>query len=371
VVYNHIGAPNVFHAVDRKYYFRMKTDFKLENYSGCGNDVRTEAPMMRRLIIESLLFWMREFHVDGFRFDLAELIDFETLMTIQDRLRSENPNVVLISEPWSFRGDHKEALRGTGWSAWNNGFRDTAKWFCKGHQNRDYLKKMIRGSTETWTAHPLQSVNYLESHDDRTLADDLTENPEFDGRRITPHDAARNRLAATILFTSLGIPMLAEGQAFMRSKHGIHNTFDSGDAVNALRWTDRDRPEAAATLAYYQALVRLRQSAAGATFRIPAGEVVPEDYYRWIEPANGHALGYVVNADGQRPGLPFCVLLNAAEEDVDFAVRLPGTRWRLIGDGTRIAAGGIPGAALAPPGRDGLRRVTVPPLSATILAGGA
>jgi pullulanase len=370
VVYNHIGALNVFYGIDLKYYFRMNADFTLENYSGCGNDVRTEAPMMRRLIIESLLFWMREFHVDGFRFDLAELIDFETLMAVRDRLRAENPNVVLISEPWSFRGDHKEALRGTGWSAWNNGFRDTAKWFCKGHENRDYLKKMLTGSTETWTAHPLQSVNYLESHDDRTLSDDLTENAAFDGRRITPRDAARNRLAATILFTSLGIPMLAEGQAFMRSKHGIHNTFDSGDALNAVRWTDRARPEAAATLAYYRALVRLRQSAAGVTFRIPAGQAVPENYYRWIEPANGHALGYVVNGDGQRPGRPFAVLLNAAEETVAFPLPPGKTPWRLIGDGRRIAMGGMSGGAVVPAGADGLHTVRVPPLSAFILAGG-
>jgi len=340
VVYNHIGGPNPFYLLDRKYYFRQDQDFKLTNFSGCGNDVRTEAPMMRRLIIDNVLYWMEEFHVDGFRFDLAELIDMETLMAVRNAARAANPNVLLISEPWSFRGDHKYDLTGTGWAAWNNEFRDAAKNFVRGHANRDDLKRAVRGSVEAWTVNPMQSVNYLESHDDMTLADELSSDPRHDARNMHAADAARNRLAATILFTSLGIPMLTEGQEFLRSKHGIHNSFASGDKVNAIRWGDRDLPEPAAALAYCAGMLHLRNSSPGAAFRWPAKEV-PEGYYKWIEPRNGRSLGYIVNAGhGQRGGC-FVVLLNAGPSPVTFRVPFPEGSWRLVADGRSVDVLGL------------------------------
>jgi pullulanase len=366
VVYNHVGSPNVFYTLDRKYYFRQGLDFTLSNFSGCGNDVRTEAPMMRRLIVDNVLYWMREHHVDGFRFDLCELIDMETIRLVEQEARKLNPDVLLISEPWSFRGDHKLQLKGTGWAAWNDQFRDITKRFARGEAEREPLQKVITGSVETWAAHPMQTVNYIESHDDRCLADELTSNANHDGRIISAEDAARHRLAATVLFTSLGIPMLAEGQEYIRSKQGIKNTYNKGDAINALRWTDRERPAAATTQAYYRDLARLRRSDAGAAFRMRGAP--PKDYYQWIHPGSRGALGYVVNARKEHAGASFVVLLNSTRRTLRFDVRFPGGKWRLVGDGTRIDTGGIEDSGTRA-SAGGIHSVSVPAVSSKIYVG--
>lgn len=366
VVYNHIGWPNVFSLLDKKYFFRLNPDFSYSNYSGCGNDVRTESPMMRRLITDNIVYWMREHHVDGFRFDLAELIDMDTLRAIRQAALQVNTNVILISEPWSLRGENKHQLKGTGWSAWNNDFRYAAKDFAMGRRNRDWLAKQIGGSVDTWTANPLQSINEIERHDDMALTDEFSTRPDRDGTQLQERDVAANRLAATILFTSLGIPMINNGQEFLRSKRGLNNTFDRGDAINAVRWTDRERPLAAEALAYYRDLILLRRSPAGAAFRV--SQRPPPQYLRWLLPDNPQALGYVVNAPRIHAGAGFVVLLNAGADPVTFLVDFPPGRWRQVGDGKTLRADGLPGAA----NLDGGRRhpVTAPPLAALIFQDG-
>jgi pullulanase/glycogen debranching enzyme len=341
VVYNHVGSPNIFQLIDRKYFFRLNADYSYMNFSGCGNDVRTEAPMMRRLIVDNIAYWMTEHHVDGFRLDLAELIDMDTMHAIRDAARAINPNVLLIAEPWSLRGENKHALKGTGWSAWNNDFRYAAKDFIMGKHNRDWLIKNIFGSMTTWAQTPVQAVNYLESHDDMALADELCTRPDRDGRHLQALDAAVNRLGATILFTSLGIPMLAEGQEFLRSKRGHVNTYDKGDDINAIRWTDRERPLAAKTMAYYRGLIHLRMSDAGRAFRL--SERPENNYYRWLLPDNPKALAYVVNMEHTHPGHSFIILLNADSREVTFDFTFPrGRNWIQIGNGEKIVLSGIP-----------------------------
>ena len=366
VVYNHVGYPNIFSLIDRKYYFRLNPDFSYSNYSGVGNDVRSEAPMMRRLIVENVVYLMEEFNIDGFRFDLAELIDMETLLKVRDAAQEVNPNVVLVSEPWSFRGTHKYELTGTDWAAWNDDFRNTAKGFVMGDRNLDQLRRVLVGSTDLWTADPMQTVNYVESHDDMALADELSTRPDRDGRHLQTRDVAANRLAATVVFTSLGIPMLQSGQEFLRSKRGISNTYDEGDEVNALRWTDRDRPLAAEAMGWYRGLIHLRQSDAGRAFRV--ADKPPSDYYRWIDTRSDQALGYIVNAPRVRPGNGFIVLLNASPDAVTFPVPIPRGNWRLIGNGRNLDPEGLPGSSVV----DGPvnTNIRVPSMSSVILMDG-
>lgn len=341
VVYNHVGWPNLFELIDKKYFFRLTPDYKFINFSACGNDVRTEAPMMRRFIVDNILYWIREHRVDGFRFDLAELIDMETMRQIEKEARAVKPDVILISEPWSIRGQNKERLRGTTWSAWNNEFRYAAKDFARGRANREWLKKVIVGSTDIWTAYPLQAVNYVESHDDMALVDELSLRPDRNGKYVQSYEVAMNKLAVTVLFTSLGIPMINEGQEFLRSKYGISNTFDKGDAVNAIRWTDRSRPLAAEAMRYYTDLIAMRQSAAGEAFRVAGNP--PTDYYEWLTPGDERAIGYIVNGRHQHPGRAFVVLLNSSDNPVTFSVPLPPGTWRVIGDHAAVNLGGLPG----------------------------
>jgi len=366
VVYNHIGSPNIFSLIDRKYYFRLNPDYTFSNFSGVGNDVRSEAPMMRRLIIENILYLMREFHIDGFRFDLAELIDMETLLLLREEAIKINPNVLLVSEPWSFRGTHKYELTGTGWSAWNDYFRNATKGFVMGDRNIERMKQVLTGSGELWTANPVQAVNYLESHDDMTLMDEITTRPDRDGRHLQPRDVAANRLAATALFTSLGIPMLQSGQEFLRSKHGVSNTYNRGDELNALRWNERERPLAKQAMEYYKGLIAMRQSPQGQSFRV--SKQPPSDYYRWIHTQSDQAFGYMVNSPRRHPGNGFIVLLNAGHAQVTFNVAFPPGNWRLIGNGTEINMEGIRGgSAVSGPAQ---ANIHVPSMSSVILMDG-
>ncbi len=339
VVYNHVGGANSFARFDRRSYFRLDADDGFSNFSGCGNDLKTESPIMRRLIVDNIVYWMKEHHVDGFRFDLAELVDMETMMAVQQAARAINPDVILIAEPWSFRGDQKRALKGTFWSAWNNEFTHPVRSFIQGQGRSDDVTKAIAGSVELWTADPLQSINYFESHDDMALADELSTSSGRDGRLLNATDAARNRLAATMLFTSLGIPMLSEGQEFLRSKHGIRNTFADGDEVNAVKWSDRERPLAKDVLAYYQGMIRLRQSPEGASMRL--AEAPPAFYYEWITPGSGQLLGYRINSRHEQPGRAFVVLVNAGLRDETFVLDLAPGQWKLVGDGHTVDPTGL------------------------------
>lgn len=341
MVYNHVGGPNVFATIDRKYYFRLNPDLSYSNHSACGNDLKTEAPMLRKLIVDNIVYFMKEFHVDGFRLDLAELIDMQTMREIRDAALAVNPKAILISEPWSpGRGENKFQLRGTGWSAWNNDFRYAAKDFVRGAGNRDWLKEGIFGSVNTWALNPLQPVNYLESHDDMAFMDEISSNPGNDGRKLNDRDVALNRLAATVLFTSLGKAMIYEGQEFLRSKWGIRNTYNRGDAVNALRWTDRDRPLARQALDYYAGLIQLRMSAEGAAFRV--AQRPPRNYFRWILPDNPKLMGYMVNVPKLHAGNGFVVLYNADNRDRRMAVELSGSSaWKMIGNGREINRKGL------------------------------
>ncbi|MCB1070298.1 MAG: hypothetical protein H7A43_06330 [Verrucomicrobia bacterium] len=340
VVYNHVGWPNLWAMIDRKYYFRLTPDFQYLNFSGVGNDFRTEAPMARRMVVDSIKHWVREFKVDGFRWDLAELVDMDTLMEAKREAEKINPRIIMISEPWSFRGNHKAQLRGTGWSAWNDDFRYAAKDYAQGRPNRDWTRKIIAGSTEIWTANPLQAVNYVESHDDMALADVLSTRSDQDGRLANELEIRRNKLAATLVFTSLGIPMINNGQEFHRSKHGIHNTYNQGDEVNAIRWTDREKPLNAEVLSYYKALIALRQSDQGKSFRVTV--TPPEGYLRWITPPHDERLlGFILNSPRNHPGNGFIVLFNPTDQAQPFEFELPAGAWRVIGDGKQIDLAGL------------------------------
>lgn len=341
MVYNHVGGPNIFGLIDKKCYFRLNPDLSFSNHSACGNDVKTESPMMRKLILDNIRYYMEEFHVDGFRLDLAELIDMETMLAIRDVARAINPKAILISEPWSpGRGENKYQLRGTGWSAWNNDFRYAAKDFVRGLGNRDWLQGSVFGSVDSWALNPLQPVNYLESHDDMAFVDEISGNAGHDGRELTDREAALNRLAATILFTSLGKTMIYEGQEFLRSKWGIKNTYNRGDAVNAVRWADRERPLAKQALDYYAGLMQLRMSEEGSSFRV--AQRPPRSYYRWLLPENPKLMGYVVNVPQLHAGRGFAVLLNADARARKFTVELGGaTAWKMIGNGREIDRRGL------------------------------
>ena len=226
VVYNHVGNPNHLAAIDKGYYFRLSEEGHFENWSGCGNDLRTEAPMVKRLILESLLHWVKCYDVDGFRFDLADLVGKEVLEEIRPHLQKLKPGILLIAEPWSFKSHIGLELKETEWSSWNDGFREFIPKYVKGDGNSEGLLYFMKGSTDHLTRYATQSINYVESHDDRTWIDKITENESHDGSNPTSNDIRRTHLMLGILMASRGVPMLSAGQDFLRSKGGVTNTYE-------------------------------------------------------------------------------------------------------------------------------------------------
>ena len=390
VVYNHVSEydQNCLKYTDKKYYFRIdeKQNFKADSY--CGNDFKTERPMVRRLIVESIKYWMTEYHVDGFRFDLAAMIDWETVEEIIAEARRINPKVIIIAEPW---GGGKYSLDGfskRGWAAWNDQFRNGVKgqnprdghgfifgkW--QGANNIETMKRYVLGSIETHggsfvkSAH---SVNYLESHDDHTFGDfirigngDVGEDEVITGleanAKLTAQQMKLNKLGALFLFTSQGPAMIHEGQEFARSKviaatdvpdENIgkidHNSYNKDNETNWLNYAHADLN--VELVDYYKRLVELRK--AHPAFRRSRAEDIA-----FLETKTDFAFGYHIDKSGSNDVNDFVVLLNGnSEKPAKF--ELPKGKWTVVVDGAK--------AGEATPPEIKKEEVEVPPTTGMIL----
>lgn len=272
VVYNHTAETRAttynFNAAAPGYYYRLNPDGTYSNGSGCGNEFRTEAPMARKFLIDSLLYWVREYKVDGFRFDLMGLIDTEAAAEIMAALRAEKPDIFVYGEPWKagaspVKGVEKGSQRGLGFAVFNDGFRDAVKGsvfsledlgYVQAARGRDGVIKGIRGAIDDFTDGPLETMNYVSCHDNHTLWDriDLSLKDEPLKNKI-----AMDKLANAIIFTSQGIPFLHAGEEFLRTKGGEHNSYNLPDSVNRLDWTRKK--EHFGVYSFYRDLLTLRR----------------------------------------------------------------------------------------------------------------
>ena len=390
VVYNHVSEYdwNPFKYIDKKYYFRLDPQQEFLTLSGCGNDFKTERPMARRMILDSLTYWMREYHIDGFRFDLATMLDWETVERITEETRKLNPHVILIAEPW---GGGKYDLAGfseRGWAAWNDLFRNGVKgqnpvdglsWTFGTYWNgnhRGTLESYVRGSTRAFGGpfkQPNHSVNYLESHDDYTLGDfirigtgrvkpgqkirDVAANAKLTRKELRLH-----KLAAAFLLTSQGIVMIAQGQDFARSKviaptnapdphvgELDHNSYNKDNETNWLNFEHKELNRE--LFDYYRGLIALRK--AHPAFRRTPGEAI-----RFLDTATEFALGYHLPQGPSGDRHDFVVLLNA-HPDAAASFSLPEGRWRTVVDAKR--------AGTEPFGQARHGAFVVPPRSAFVL----
>ena len=346
VVYNHVGEPAHLMFLDKLYYFEQDAAGQLSNWSGCGNDLRCSAAMAKRLVIDSCAHWLEVYGVDGFRFDLADLVGVAVLKDVEAALKRVKPDVILIAEPWSFRGHAAGELRDTGWASWNDGYRNFLRDYVRGAGPRESFEYFLRGSPWYYAKWPAQTVNYAESHDDRCWIDVLTENPNFDGHHPTANDRRRTHLMAAVLFSSIGIPMLCEGQDFLKSKHGVNNTYQRGD-LNALDYSRIHRFPA--THAYFADWIAFRFSETGRLLRHFSRS--SEGFFQFIWADGTNAAAVVYNADLAQGPQRLLFAINPTLGDValplgDEWAALP---WRQIADHERFL----------PPGRlAGAQRVT-------------
>lgn len=333
VVYNHVGIPNHLLLIDKQYYFELGANGDLINWSGCGNDLRAGAAMARRLIIDSLVHLVEVYDVDGFRFDLAELLGVETLTEIEKRLKEVKPGIILIAEPWSFRGHIGRQMRDTGFTSWNDGFRDFLRLLVRGEGSHEAIEFFLSGSPGAFATWPAQTVNYVESHDDRTWIDMTTENSEHNGFHPTPNDRRRTHLMAAFLFSALGIPMIAAGQDFLRSKHGVNNTYQRGD-LNALDYSRIGEQHESHD--YFRAWIRFRLSERGNLLRL--WERPTNSYLAFFFAENANAFAVVFNADFSQGPRRLLLALNPHEHQLRIHLgHTEAAEWRQLADVHRFS----------------------------------
>jgi len=280
------------------------------------------------MIIDSCVHLIETYGVDGFRFDLAELIGVDVLREVEMVLKRTKPDVILIAEPWSFRGHIAAALRPTGWASWNDGYRNFLRDYVHGSGAADKLEYFLKGSPWHFAYWPAQTVNYTESHDDRTWLDVITENGDNNGFRPTLGDVRRTHLMAAVLFASIGIPMLAAGQDFLRSKHGVSNTYQRGD-LNALDY--RRIRKYPGTHAYFRDWIAFRRSERGRLLRLFSRP--SEGFFRAFTRPDQPALVLVYNADGSEGPQRLMFGINPTQDDVTVPIgEMAAHDWHLVAD---------------------------------------
>lgn len=279
VVYNHVfdAERSAFERQLPGYYFRTDENAGFSNGSGCGNEFASERVMARKLIVDSLVFLAREYHLDGFRFDLMGLLDIETLRAAESKLRAINPDILLYGEGWtggaSALCEEKRAVLANArelhnFAFFNDSFRDGVKGsvfdakdcgFVNGAADEWHfapIKAALSGAfpEDFWTDDPRQLVNYVECHDNLTLFDKLRLSLEdSDSDRVRLADKA----AAAFTFLSRGMAFIQAGQEFLRSKNGDANSYNKPDSVNAIRWNGVS--ENSALVEYYRGLIAIRK----------------------------------------------------------------------------------------------------------------
>lgn len=302
VVYNHTANndDSNFSLTAPGYYYRHRPDGSYSDASGCGNETASERAQMRNFIVNSVKYWAKEFHIDGFRFDLMAIHDMETMDSVAAELKKINPSIFVYGEGWTagdsplpasqralkdnvgqmegiavFSDDIRDAIKGHYSDAADRGFatgkpgnEETVKIgivAATAHPQVDYTKG--NNSKAPYAKAPTQVINYVSCHDDLTLTDKLAKSmPGSD-------EDARQRaakLAQTIVFTSQGTPFMFAGEEVFRDKKGVHNSYKSPDSINAIDWTLKH--DNADLFNYYRELISLRK--AHPAFRMTTAEDV-------------------------------------------------------------------------------------------------
>jgi pullulanase len=341
VVYNHTAGEAPFEQLVPGYYFRMTAARNFYNGSGCGNEFNSEILMGRKFILDSIRYWIEEYMIDGFRFDLMGLIDIQTMKEIRKLADSIRPGILLHGEPWVAQGTPLKPItdqgqvRGTGIGAFSDKFRDAIKgpgdgeWqgFIQVGAGRDDIIHGMQGSIHQWTINPSDSLNYFACHDNLTAWDKLLRTtPDV------PNEIRRRmmRFGFLIILASQGVPFIHSGQEFCRRKKGYNNSYNLPDDINQINWALK-RSEIEVTT-YVRNLIALRKQTPAFRLRDRA-EV--EKRVSFFDAPNDQCV--CCHLDGQ--GLAgqkrdeVIVLLNGDHFDQTFA--LPSGQWAVFVDEDR------------------------------------
>lgn len=369
VVFNHTyrrDDSNLQKIVPGYYYRSDETGYT--DGSGCGNEVASDRPMVQKLIVDSLIYWAKEYHIDGFRFDLMGVLDIDTMNVIAERLKEIRPDIYLYGEGWnggpSSLTEEKRAFKAyakkmPGIGMFNDDIRDTIKGsvFYDDHLGfvnggihlENALRYGITGAvahpqvdydaygSKPWAKEPGQSINYVSCHDNYTLWDKLSVScPEASEEK----KKAMNRLCAAIVFTSQGVPFIQAGEEFLRSKplpekKGFaENSYNMPDEVNSIKWDNiHEYPD---MIAYYKGLMELRK--AHPVFRMQSEAEMTQNLC-FLSDTPENVVAYLLKGKGA-DDTPENILVIFNGNDEEILYNLPEGKWKILVDDKTAGADG-------------------------------
>lgn len=365
VVYNHTGRTegSNFNLESPGYYYRHWDDNKWADASACGNETASERPMMRKFMIESIRYWIEEYHLDGFRFDLMGIHDIETMNEIATAAKAINPNVFIYGEGWTagdsplpeekralkkhitampqisaFSDDIRGGIKGSVFDEKSTGFvsgadntEESIKFGVVGSIQDDQIDyKAVNYSDAPWANEPWQAISYVSCHDNQTLYDKLkVSQPEATEEELI----AMDELANGIVLTSQGISFIHAGAEMLRTKGGEHNSYNQPDAVNSIKWSWKTKNKG--VFNFYKKLIALRKH--HPAFYMPTAEMV-RTHLHFLPTAPGF-VGYQINGNANGDSWKdIMVLYNANTSNK--VIHLDG-QWTIAVKGNQINESGI------------------------------
>jgi pullulanase len=367
VVYNHTAQTEKsnFNQLVPGYYYRQNDKGGFADASGCGNETASDRPMMQKFILESLIYWVKEYHVDGFRFDLMGIHDIATMNLIAAELRKIKPGILLYGEGWTagasplpegqravkanaaqlkgvavFSDDLRDGIKGTvfdindrGFASGKAGMEESIKFgivaACQ-HPQVDYSK--VNYSKKPYAAAPGNTVSYCECHDNHVLWDKLA----LSAKDATMEERQNmHQLALSIVLTSQGIGFLHAGTEFLRSKQEVENSYKSPDSINAIDWSLKTKHKA--VFDYVKALIAMRR--AHPAFRLSTAAQVAR-LIRFDEGLPPQLIAYTLNGAAVKDSWKkIWVAYNGSSQPQSIA--LPSGNWQMAVKNNTVAKGSI------------------------------
>ena len=366
VVYNHTfkTSDSNLNKIVPEYYYRQDEEGNFSSGSGCGNELATERVMVRKFIEESIIYWAKEYHIDGFRFDLMGLYDTETIIKIRHELDKIDKSIIMYGEGWTggdsplpasraalkvntvkygsmqiaaFNDNIRDAIKGHVFNAEEKGFVNGQEGFEEAIKfgvvaatyHKDLNYNNIDSCKEPWANEPYQSITYESAHDNYTLWDKLKVSTNANDKELI----AMNKLCAAIIFTSQGIPFLHAGEEFARTKKNadgslIDNSYKSPDYVNKIYWDRKD--EYNDLFKYYKGLIKLRRS--HPAFRMDTNVKI-QDNLKFMNFTKKNIVGFSINGKALNDSWnKIIVIYNARNEDI--TIELDEDNYNIAVDGS-------------------------------------
>lgn len=364
VVYNHTALTegSNFNQLVPGYYYRQTADGKFSNATACGNETASERPMMRKFILESMKYWVKEYHIDGFRVDLMGVHDIETMNLVSRELHLIKPDILLYGEGWTagasplpdslraikhnaykldriavFSDDIRDGIKGhvftheeKGFASGKPGMEESVKFGIVAsvqHPQIDYSK--VNYSRAPYAAEPYHTITYAECHDNHVLWDKLAISAS---EASLPDRINMHKLALAIVLTSQGISFLHAGTEFLRTKKGVENSYNSPDSINLMDWSLKSSNRE--VVEYVRALIRMRKS--HPAFRMKNASAIASNIHFLADMPPG-SVGYMINGAAVKDSWKkILVIFNgkAAQQEIN----LPPGNWKAAVDGNELTA---------------------------------